>query len=42
MGDSNNLLTQNINYFKVGEYLEAVRYVSISNYRYPLIIVLCF
>ena len=26
MGDSNNSPTQKINYFKVGEYLEAVRY----------------
>ena len=28
MGDSNHLPTQKINYFKVGEYLEAVRYIK--------------
>ena len=36
MGDSNNLPTQKINYFKVGEYLEAIRYsllVYICNCR---------
>ena len=27
MGDSNNSPTQKINYFKVGEYLEVIRYV---------------
>ena len=26
MGDSNNSHTQKINYFKVGKYLEAIRY----------------
>ena len=28
MGDSNNSPTQKINYFKVGEYLEALRYIN--------------
>ena len=29
MGDSNNSPAQKINYFKVGEYLQAIRYVTI-------------
>ena len=43
MGDSNNSPTQKINYFNVGEYLEAIRYdyfitITIINRDYILII----